>query len=255
MRYAGERCAPSAFLDVLKSEYELKDDNENWQSIRIDHEVYSVRYLSEIRAEFVRKIGLKLSKAYGEGKTATSLTVLKDVEAGGDIDARVDIAQHYHASGDNPALLSETRDRWVKELCDQVTQFLTTGHMMVVVNHGSREDQDGFWRYLWRDGLEQLIPSGLFLVHMIDVSGPAVDIHDLAPAAHVEADLPTALSAIERDHAVDDLSAMIMREVPNIGAAEARSFASGLVLSHVDDIQRLHRKYGACIMDLSQRYA
>src|SRR5205823_13672931 len=138
----GERCAPSTFLDMLKSEYEFKDDNQSWQSIRIDHEVYSVRYLSGIRDEFVRKIGLNLSRAYRVGETAASIAVLKDVEAGGDIDAHVDVTQHHYSSGDNPALLAEARDGWVKELCEQAAQFLTTGHMMVVVNHGSREDQD-----------------------------------------------------------------------------------------------------------------
>ena len=64
VRYAGERCAPSAFLATLTSEYEFKDDNRNWQSIRIDHQVYSVRYLSGIRDEFLRYAGVLIDNRY-----------------------------------------------------------------------------------------------------------------------------------------------------------------------------------------------
>ncbi len=139
IRYAGERCAPSVFFDTLKSEYEFKADNHVWRSIRIDHEVYSVRYLSGIRDEFVRLMGLKLPEAYGvEGKPAP-FNLLTDADAGGDLNADVsNVTQNNYFSGENPALLSEARNRWVKELCGQLAGFLSTGHMMVVVNHGTR---------------------------------------------------------------------------------------------------------------------
>src|SRR5438477_11023705 len=99
VRYSGERCAPSTFLDMLKSEYEFKDDNQSWQSICIDYEVYSVRYLSGIRDELVRKIGLNLCRACRVGETAASIAALKDVEASGDIDAYVEVTQHHYSSG------------------------------------------------------------------------------------------------------------------------------------------------------------
>jgi hypothetical protein len=255
IRYAGERCAPSAFLDTLKSEYEFKAGNGVWRSIRIDHEVYSVRYLSGIRDEFVLKMGLKLPEAYAvEGKPAP-FNLLTDVDAGGDVDAEVsNVTQNNYFSGESPGLLSEARNRWVKELCSQLARFLSTGHMMVVVNHGNREAQDAFWRYLWQDGLERLVPTGLLLVHMIDISDETTRVHNLAPAANVEINLPTAFGPNARDQAIDDLTGIIVREIPKISAEAAHRAAHALVSSHVDDIPRLHRASAAYLMTLGKEF-
>src|SRR5438270_1042204 len=255
VRYAGERCAPSAFLATLTSEYEFKDDNRNWQSIRIDHQVYSVRYLSGIRDEFLRKIRLRLPKAYGISEASASLAVLTDVAAGGDVHADVsNLTLNQYSGGDNAALLSEARDRWIKPLCEQVAEFLNGGHMMVVVNHGSRESQDEFWRYLWRDGLERLAISGLLLVHMIDVSDASAHIHDLAPPAHVDVDLPAALGVAAQDHAIEDLTGFILREIPRINPDQARAAAHALVVTHADDIPRLHGKYFGYLLTLRRDF-
>jgi hypothetical protein len=197
IRYSGEQCAPSSFLDTLKSEYECKDGNVTWRSIRIDREVYSVRYSSGIRDEFVRIMKLELSEAYVIGEASAPLSVFTDVEAGGDVNADVsNVTQNNYFSGDNPALMSRNRGRWVSELCDQLAKFLMAAHMMVVVNHGSREDQDEFWRYLWRGGLEKL--ERLLLVHMVDTSDGNARIHDLAPTPHLVVSLPVTLSARAR---------------------------------------------------------
>lgn len=254
IRYLGQPCAPSVFLDTLKSEYEWKDDNRNWRSIRIDHEVYSVRYLSGIRDEFARKIGLELPEAHGVEAAPAPFNVFTDVEAGGDLRAEVsNVTQNIYASGDNPALMSQIRGRWVKDLCGQLKAFLIADHMMVVVNHGSHRGQDEFWRYLWQDGLEGLVDAGLLLVHMVDVSDGTTSIHDLAPNANLEVDLPVALSANTQDHAIEDLTAIVMREVPAIPEDEARTRADTLVRTHVDDIPRLHRQYSALLMKLGQQ--
>lgn len=253
IRYAGERCAPSAFLGTIKSEYECKDDNRNWRSIRIDHEVYSVRYMAGIRDEFARKIGLELPEAYGVEGAPAPFSVFTDVEAGGDLHADVsNVTQNIYVNGDNPALMSQIRGRWVTDFCGQLLEFLGAGHMMVVVNHGRPKDQDEFWRYLWQDGLENLVGAGLLLVHMVDVSAEAIGVHDLAPPAHLEIDLPTALGVRARDHAIEDLTEIIVKEFPDMRMEEVRRAAHVLVSTHVDDIPRLHRKYAGYLMDLGR---
>ena len=254
LRYAGEPCAPSAFLSTLTCEYEHKDDNRDWRSIRIDREVYSVRYLSGIRDEFVRKIGLDLPEAYRVEGAPSPLKVFTDVEAGGDIHADVsNVTQNVYVNGDNPALMSRSRGRWVNELCGQLSEFLIAGHMMVVVNHGSPEDQDEFWRYLWQDGLEGLVDAGLLLVHMVDVSNGTTVVHDLAPLGHLEVDLPTALSPAAQNDAIEDLTEIIEREIPDIPFDEARLRADTLVRTHVNDIPRLHRQYSSLLMQMRQQ--
>lgn len=254
IRYAGELCAPSAFLGALTSEYECKDDDRDWRSIRIDREIYNVRYLSGIRDEFVRKMNLELSEAVGVEAAFASLNVFTGVDAGGDVHADIsNVVQNIYVTSDDPALMSHARGRWIAELCDQLVNFLHAGHIMVVVNHGSRDDQDEFWRHLWQDGLENFIGAGLLLVHMVDVSDGSADVHDLAPPGHQEINLPTALSARARDDSIEDVTEIIVREIPDIDAGEARLRADTLVRTHFDDIPRLHRQCSALLMQLGQK--
>ena len=253
VRYAGERCAPSAFLGALKSKYECKEDNRYWRSIRIDREIYSVRYLSGVRDEFVRKIGMHLPDAYGAGGAAAPLNILADVKAGGDVQADIsNVTQNNYFNGDNSALMSEFRGRWVTDLCGKIAEFLKVGHIMVVVNHGRHEDQDEFWRYLWQDALENLIDAGLLLVHMVDNSNASIGMHDLAPTGHREIDLPTALSGPAQDHAIEDITEIILRAIPQMQPSDARLRADTLVRTHVDDIPRLHRQCSALLMQLGR---
>jgi|GEM_PF-4426335 len=252
IRYTGERCAPSAFIATLTSEYECKDGiDASWRSIRIDREVYSVRYLSGIRYEFVRKMKLVLSEAYVVEGSLSPLNVFTDVEAGGDLRAEVsNVTQHNYFSGDNAVLMSRNRGRWVKELCGQLTDFLVASHMMVVLNHGSSEDQDEFWRYLWQDGLEKL--ASLLLVQMVDVSDTSTHLHTLAPTPDLEIDLPWALTARTQQHAIEDLAEIMVRQLPRMPMEEARLRADTLVHTHVNDIPRLHGQYAGLLMQLAR---
>lgn len=254
VRYAGGQSAPSAFLGTLKSEYECKDDNSAWRSLRIDHEVYTVRYLSGIRDEFVRLMNLDLPAPDAVEGLPAEQSVFEDVEAES-IDAAIsNVTQNNYFGGENPALMSRNRDRWVKALCENLTEFLKADHMMVVVNHGMRHDQDEFWRYLWRGGLENLVESGLVLVHLVDVSDAVAGVHDLAPAAQLELDLPTALGHRARADAIEDLTSIIVETVPAIPVQRTRGEAHALVTAHVDDIPRLHRKYATCMMALQTEF-
>jgi hypothetical protein len=199
-------------------------------------------------------MGLTLPDAYGVETTSMALNVFTDVKSSGDLHADVsNVTQNIYVSGDNPELSSRGRGQWIKDLCDQLAKFLKVSHMMVVVNHGSAKDQDEFWRYMWQGGLENLVRAGLLLAHMVDDSNGAVVIHDLAPTANLEIYLPTALSASAREHAIEDLTRILVREVAAISAVEARVRADTLVRTHVEDIPRLHRQYSALLMHLGRQ--
>lgn len=248
--YQGESSAPSAFLNTLTSEFEHREGNRS--SIRIDHEVYSVRYLSGIRDEFVRKMQLELPERYGVEDAHAPLNIAADIEAGGNVDVNVsDVTQNTYI-GENPALMSRNRLDWSKNICTQLEEFLKDSQIMVVINHGSKEDQDEFWRYLWKDGLERLVDAGLLLVHMIDVSDQANGIHDLAPAPHLEINLPTSLGKIEQEHAIEDLTEIIMEKISSISKEEATVRADTLVGPLCGDIPRLHGQFAGLLMQLAR---
>jgi hypothetical protein len=249
VRYAGARCAQSAFLGTLTSEYEYKEDNSNWRSLRIDREVYSVRYLTGIRDEFVRLMKVDLPKADGAEEAPGDLRIGTEIEA-----ESVDLDVTLQFGGENAAVMSRNRDRWVNALCGELARFLKAHHMMVVVNHGEPDSQGEFWRYMWRDALEGLVESGLLLVHMVDVSDVNRTIHDLAPQAQYEVVLPTTLSPRARGEAIVDLTGILTREFPAMPAERALGTAQALVTSHVDDIPRLHDKYAACVMELRREF-
>jgi hypothetical protein len=254
VRYAGDRCAPPAFLTTLKSEYECKEDGQTWRSIRIDHQVYTVRYLSGIRDEFVRLMNLKLPTPDDAEGLPGALSIFTDVEAE-TIHADIsNVTQNNYFGGENPELKSRNRDRWMDALCAALAQFLKSDHMMVVINHGEPAAQDEFWRYLWRGRFDGLVALGLLLVHMIDVTDGGGRVHDLAPVAHLEIDLPGTLGPRARKEAVEDLMSIIVRRVPAISPDRARGAADALVAAHVDDIARLHRKYAIYLMDLEREF-
>jgi hypothetical protein len=254
VKYAGDRCAPSAFLTTLKSEYECKEDSRTWRSIRIDHQVYTVRYLSGIRDEFMRLMNLELPRPDSVEGLPGTLSVFTDVQAE-NVQADIsNVTQNNYFGGDNPELKSRNRDRWMDALCAALAQFLKSGQMMVVINHGEPAAQDEFWRYLWHGRFDGLVAFGLFLVHMIDVTDGSGRVHDLAPVAHLEIDLPSTLGPRARREAVEDLVRVIERRVPAIPPDRARGAADALVAAHVDDIPRLHRKYAIYLMDLEREF-
>lgn len=254
VRYVGDRCAPSAFLATLKSEYECKEDERTWRSIRIDHRVYTVRYLSGIRDEFVRLLNLELPRADSVEGVPGMLSVFTDVEAES-VQADIsNVTQNNYFGGENPELRSRNRDRWIDALCAKLGEFLKSGRMMVVINHGRPAEQDEFWRYLWRGRFDSLVAFGLLLVHMVDVADGSGSVHDLAPVAQLEIDLPSTLGLRARKEAVEDLMTLILGIVPAMSPDRARGEAHALVAAHVDDIARLHRKYTACLMELQREF-
>lgn len=253
LQYVDQRCAPSSFLDTLKSEYECKSDGRVWRSLRIDHQVYSVRYLPGIRDEFVRKMGFEPPEPDPSSRFSASFNVFTDVEAGSDIRADIsNVSQHIYAGGENPDLMSRERGRWIGVLCQQLAEFLEAGHMMVVVNHGTIDSQDEFWRHLWKGGLENLVARGLLLVHVLELEDKGEVVHDLAPAAELQINLPVALSLGAQLHAIEDMTNIIAREFGLESEHDARLRADTLVKTHVDDIRRLHRQFAALILRLGR---
>jgi hypothetical protein len=194
---------------------------------------------------------VELPRPDNAGEAPASLDIFADVNVGGDINANIsNITQNNYISGDNAALLSRNRDKWIRELCDRLERFLGDCHIMVIINHGNHADQDEFWRFIWQDRLEKL--DKLLLVHMFDVADEGGVIHDLAPAPCLEFELPTALTPRTQQHAVEDLAQIIVRKFPKMSSAEAQVRADTLVRTHINNIARLHRQYAALEMQLGR---
>lgn len=247
VRYSGNRCAPNAFLETLKNEYECNNDNQHFRSVRIDREVYSVHYLSGIRREFIRKMQISLPDA--DGMTAGLANIASDNIAGGD--QTIHTETHFHR--ESPAMLERNRDHWIHDLCTQLSDFLSGGaRLMVVVNHGTVEDQDEFWRFLWHNRLETLADPGVFLVQMADDSKGLVDLHYLAPQPHSELFLPPSLDDVQQAHAVDDIKEILLRVFPYIPEEVAHARADTLVHDHAEDVGRLHDKLAGLLVRLER---
>lgn len=245
--FASDRCASSNFLDTLK----LVHESYGGRSIRIDREIYTVRYLSGIRDEFIRLLGMKLSMLDQTPGNAT-LNVQCGLEANGNVTAQASSIQQSVSFGENPELMTRTRNLWLKELCDQIAAFLKHSRFMVIINHGDRGEQDEFWRYLWRGALETLVQPGLVLVHMVDSSGTQ-EIHELAPVANLEFELPASLTVRAQAHATEDIAAILMAEFPSLGRDLAHARADVLVGSNSDNIRRLHVKHAAHLLKLAEQ--
>lgn len=254
IRYTGEQCAPHAFTQALKSVYESKKGNSIWRSLRIDREVYSVRYLAGIRSEFMRIMQFELPDPTNTGTTATAeLNVAKDIKAKGSVNVTVSgVEQNTYHTGDNPILMEDGRKAWIGELCDRLSEFLKNNHMMIVMNNGNRDDQDQFWRYMWQNRLDHLVELGLLLVHMVEETNGNAQIHDMAPTPDVEVDLPLKLDERRQQDAVSDLTEIFGREVPDLKEKEARAAAQTHVHGHCDDVRRLHDKLPGLIMRLGR---
>lgn len=249
VRYSGRQCAPSAFLDALKSEYDNTVGGFKRCSIRLDKSVYSVRYLSGIRHEFMRLMGGAVQQTSSQSILPFTAEIAKNIQSDGSVNISLqDVGVYVHT--DSP--MSGFRDRalWVQRLCHQIEKFLLDGRMLVILCHGTADDQNEFWRYLWRDGLENLMDSGLVFLHMVDISDSSGIMHDLAPRSAVRINLPSALDSTAIQHAVDDMKVIFRREFPSMQDSVAEAYAFSIAVPNDGDIPKLHEALAAVLMKL-----
>jgi hypothetical protein len=242
IRYAGDRCAPNSFVEVLTSAFEARNGGD-WpaeksiaQSIRIDRHNYKVRYLVEIRTEFIRKMNQDLPSPITAGEISSSVQIASGNVAAGNqsIEAQINYA------GDNEVSLQVRRNEWITSLCDRLQKFLESRRFMVVLMHGSKEDQLEFWDGLWHGGMSALVSHGLFLVRMIDCDDSEAGEYHRVAQPDCTVSLPRELNDVRRGHAIDDIAKAIKRWFPDYSTDICLAIAKGFVLSHTDDIARLH---------------
>ncbi|MBR7918268.1 hypothetical protein KDX16_21005 [Burkholderia vietnamiensis] len=251
--YNGKAAAHSAFLDALKSTYEAQ---ENTRSLRIDKHVFSVRYLSGIFSELARKLNVSLAQPKAFAPQVGALNILSDLDVGGSVTANIsDVTQNIFLQGPDSDQQYVTRTVRASGLVEAMREFLRVGRFMIVMNHGSADDQDEFWRYLWCDGLDALVEDGLLLVHMVDRDDLGGAISPLAPMEMVQVTLPTHLNPRAAGFAAEDITQILREAVPAMSDEEAGSRADALVDSNYDDIPKLHRAAAQHIMKLAQQYA
>ncbi len=258
VRYDGQRCAPNKFIATLTSVYEGRWDGSQfaeasgtWRSLRIDPENYKMRYLSDIRKEFARKLMIQLPLPVTPGQSSGPIQVASNNTAGG--------AQTFHTSvefhGDHDAVLAFRRDAWIQALRAELEQFLRGGHFMVILVHGSKEEQREFWDDLWHGGMSDLLPVGLFLVRMIDRTDTPTGEHHRAAAPDVEITLPLDLGAEQQADAMEDIANWISRRLPVYTYDQAWLLAKGIVIAHADRVDDLHSSTGLMITRLQQELA
>jgi hypothetical protein len=255
IRYAGERCAPNSFAEALTSLFEGRTTdqepmaaNDFSRSVRIDRDNYKVRYLSGIRTEFMRKMKLELPSPISGDRFSQAVHIASNNTAGGNQNINTRIYVY-----DNEVSLRFYRDKWIKSLCHQIKDFLQNHRFMVILMHGSKEDQQEFWDDLWHKGMSDLVNYGLFLVRMIDTSDPLVGEHHYAAQPDYVIPLPLELDHDGQDHAIDDLANFIIRRVPGLSIQNARDIAKGYVLAHTQDIDRLHNQLIGFMLNLKQK--
>jgi len=255
VKYTGDRCAPNSFAETLTSVYEGRWNGQNftaknrdWRSLRIDRHNYKVRYLPEIRTEFMRKLELDLPGTVSTSQASGTVHIASNNTAGGDQTFETEVRY-----GDDDVARRWHRDEWIESLCTQLEQFLAKGHFMVILMHGSSEDQREFWESLWHGGMSGLVEKGLFLVRMIDRNDTAAGEHHRAAQPDVEISLPPELYAEQQAHAIEDIANWITRRIPTYTPEQARLLAKGRVLAHSEDLNILHGKVGFWLTKLKQQ--
>jgi hypothetical protein len=251
--YQGSRCAPSAFLATLKSRFEIEFGKGNWPSLRIDPDVYSVRYLSDIRSEFERKLSMAPMDLPAALVGSPALNLFTDVHAEGNIHATISsVTQNVRVEGETGLAQAYSRDEWVLKLVAKLADFLKQNRFMIVINHGEPHYQSEFWRHMWNGRLANLTAEGLLLVHMFDEAAVG-EPNDLAPQPEVILHLPSSLSERAQECAIEDVARIFSERFPSMRPEVADARADTLVRSHVGDIPRLHSQFAALILEIARR--
>lgn len=123
--------------------------------------------------------------------------------------------------------------------------------MMVVLNHAPIAEQGDFWNHFWHDNLEVLVNDGLFFVQMVDRSDEGGRIHDMAPVAKVDLDLPEGFDDRRQDEAYDDLVDVLIKET-ELTSEAASAAANAHITSNFKNIKGLYDNLPWLIIRLNQ---
>ena len=248
VRYRGTNCGANAFLTLLKSDFQSRPQTTkpSGVSIRLDPENYKVRYLAGIRSEFSRILNKPLlTKPMPASMFVEAEAVLSNNTAGGD--------QHIEANfySDSDSDRTAERNEWASLLMSELREHLKTKRFMIVLLGGSSEEQAEFWSSIWMMAKE-LTSDGLLLVRMIDD-----DVNDITRDFNeceydCEVTLTSLLDGQDVEHAIEDVTALILGKVHGYDTVASANFAKGYVLSNKHDVSALHNRLLRFIADLEE---
>lgn len=246
--YQGRACAPIPFVQTVSSAFERRATNGRRTSIRLDRQVYSTRYFADVREEFLRKLGTPTRA--GLRRDVPQVLIASGNHSGG----AMQIETTVNVGGDIVAM-AEGRKAWVSLVKEHAEAYCKSGRLMVVIMAGPSDDQDEFWRHLWRYGLSDLTESGLLLLHMVDTEKPDAKCSEEAPSPDLELHLPTALDVARQTQATEDLVSILCKEIPGLSLESARASAKTLVHSTRFSVETLHDGFAGLLPTLAQDWA
>jgi hypothetical protein len=242
VRYGDNRCGPSAFIQALSSEYENGPWNGKKTSLRLDAEVYSTRFLGDVREEFHRKLGVARDAAHAGA--AGAMNILCDNEAGGA--QTFDVEVHIHA---DEVTQARARSAWTAHLKQELEVYLRRGRLMVILTDDPEADHRDFWRHMW-PGLAPLTARGLLLVRMVgDQEGRGISPDAARPDCEIR--LQPTLASSEQAHAIEDVARILMDRVPGLVFERAKGLAEGCVLTNYMDVGALHDRVAGLVVKVA----
>lgn len=252
VRYSGENCAPLSFVKALSSRYEKshgkKPDDLQRTSVRLDPAVFTTRYLDDVLNTLARKVGLTLEKV-SRPNPLGPLSIGSQNQAGGDLNVEVNIDY-----GDTSFDLSDIQHRKSLAVASGIREYLENGRLMIVLFQANDGEHGFFWRDLWANYLANLQEQGLLLVKMYDTSKMVRDADSDEPHPVCEISLPSSLDENAEAAAITDMAHILIEkgrlQGVSVSAHDARNMVSGVVVSHRDDVCRLHNVWAGTLMRL-----
>ncbi len=236
--YRGSDCAPDRFIDALKFEFLKQPTAIPPVWVRLDREIYSVRYLANLEEELARLFDFpvgevpssshcaKVQIASGNTSGAESTTNVQDVS----------ITQNFFDGlGSDNVAVGRRLEKWLPKA---LSGKLDGGTVLILLNDGLHKDQTDFWRYLWRNVLIKFLDRGLIFVHMCDLNLED-GIHDLAPRDAIEFFLDPIFDESSKVNAIEDIAVFLSGNVKGMDV-EAATWVAKHIVAREATVRNIH---------------
>jgi hypothetical protein len=215
-------------------------------------EWHSTRGLPDILHEFEIKLSNDTGAIRNKDETGDALNILTENEFHSPTEINID---NLNINAAGPHHDPRARDKHVQEICERLKRFLTQGgRMMIILNPAPPSEQSEFWYQLWNRGLAALVSKGLLFIHMVDRSTGTPTFHDCAPEPDLTIDLPNKLDESRGDEAFDDLTDILVKELPGFAPELIYAIVTTHLTNNEDSIKKLHDNLPKLILRLSQDY-
>ncbi|HMO07971.1 MAG TPA: hypothetical protein PKD10_10040 [Paracoccaceae bacterium] len=241
LEYGSDKAAWAKFNYFLKEDA-AADRNGSTISLRIDHEWATTRLVHGVLEELDRLLSSVGVVAALPPEMQPSLSIMTDIEAGGDVNPTINGLTINFASGPAGRAL---RAR-AQAIFEAVQRFSNDGgRLMVQLNDMELAVQGDFWTQIWHAGLSQAAGAGgLLVVH----AGPRANRHRHhdCPAPDLRLVLPECVEedSERENHFWDDLIDAFEKE----GIDGAHAAASVHLSNFRTSVLDLNANLGAAIL-------